>query len=138
MTSSYIPPTYNIETQHNGTECLAINNTFARRILTRLASHTIAKLYPRDGLCIRISKNKILKTGRRVHLTEGATLKYLAENTTIPVPKVHCSFLHKNRAYIVMERIPGEELSKAWNNMSKNSIEGYSRSCNYFSNSYAH
>jgi len=124
MTSQYVPPTYNIDTQHNGTECLAINNTFVRRILTRLASHTTAKIYARDGLCTRVSRNKILKTGRRVHLTESATMKYLAENTTIPVPKVYCSFLHKNRAYIVMERIQGEELSKAWKNMSKESIDG--------------
>ncbi|KAF2478357.1 kinase-like protein [Lindgomyces ingoldianus] len=115
---------YNIETQHNGTEHLAINNTFVRRFLTRLALHPTAKFYSRDGLCVPISKHKIVKTGRRVHLTEGVAIKYLAGNTAIPVPKVHCSFLHKNRAYIVMERIQGEELSKAWNSMSKESVEG--------------
>lgn len=124
MASSYVPPIYNIETQHNGTECLAINNTFVRRVLTRLASHTTGKIYQSDGLCTRISRNKILKTGRRIHLTEGATLKYLADYTTVPIPKVYCSFLHKNRAYIVMERIQGEELSKAWMTMSKRSRAG--------------
>lgn len=124
MTYLYVPPEYNVEAQHDGTEHLAINNTFVRRFLTRLALHTTAKLYSRDGLCVPISKHKIVKTGRRVHLTEGATIKYLAENTTIPVPKVYCSFLHKNRAYIVMERIQGEELPKAWKSMSKASVEG--------------
>jgi len=124
MASLYVPPEYHIETQHNGTEHLAINNTFVRRFLTRLALHTTAKFYSRDGLCIPISKHKIVKTGRRIHLTEGATMRYLAERTTIPVPKVYCSFLHKNRAYIVMERIQGEEIPRAWKSMSEETIEG--------------
>lgn len=50
-------------------------------------------------------------------------MQYLAEHTTIPVPKVHYSFLHRNRAYIVMEMIQGDELPKAWKNMPKESIE---------------
>lgn len=124
MVPLYVPPHYNIENQHDGSEHLAINNTFVRRILTRLALHTTAKFYARDGLCVPISRHKIVKTGRRVHLTEGATMNYLAEKTTIPIPKVHCSFLHKNRAYIVMERIQGEELPKACKSMSREAIEG--------------
>ncbi|KAI0856738.1 kinase-like domain-containing protein [Xylaria cubensis] len=121
MDTSYVPPEYNIETQHEGTEHLAIKNTFFRRFLTLLSLHTTANFYSRDGLCIPISKHKIVKTGRRIHLTEGATMKYLAEETSIPVPEVYCSFLHKNRAYIVMERIQGEELPKAWKSMSEES-----------------
>ena len=50
-------------------------------------------------------------------------MRYLAEKTTIPVPKVYCSFLHKNRAYIVIERIQGEELPKAWKSLSEESVE---------------
>lgn len=123
MTLPYVAPGYNVDTQHGGTEHLAINNTFFRRILTRLALHTTAKFHSQDGLCVPTSKRKIVKTGRRVRLTEGATMKYLAENTTIPVPNVYCSFLHKNRSYIVMERIRGEELPKVWNSMSKESIK---------------
>ncbi|KAI0528277.1 kinase-like domain-containing protein [Xylaria bambusicola] len=123
MTSPYVPPKYDIEGQHDGSEHLAINNTFFRRFLTRLALHTTARFYTEDGLCVPISKHKIVKTGRRIHLTEGATMKYLAKNTTIPVPKVYCSFLHKKRAYIVMERIQGDELPQAWKSMSKESLE---------------
>lgn len=36
-----------------------------------------------------------------------------------PVPKVYCSFVHKNRAYIVMERIDGEEIPKAWSKLNE-------------------
>ncbi|KAF2107557.1 kinase-like domain-containing protein [Lophiotrema nucula] len=123
MAPSYVPPGYNFDTQHNDTEHLAINNTLVRRLLTRLALYTTAKLFKSDGLCVPISKHKIVKTGFRVHLTEGATMKYLAENTTVPVPHVYCSFLYKNRAYIVMERIQGDELSKASKTMSKESVD---------------
>lgn len=83
---------YNVDTQHDGTSHLAINNTFLRRTLIQLALHTTAKFCSREGLCIPISKKKILKRGRQIHLTEGATMKYLAEHTTIPVPKVYYSF----------------------------------------------
>lgn len=50
-------------------------------------------------------------------------MKYLAENTTLPIPKVYCSFVHKKRAYIVMERIQGEELPKVLRSMSEESIK---------------
>ncbi|KAF8849680.1 kinase-like protein [Acephala macrosclerotiorum] len=109
-------------TQHEGSEALAINNTYLRRFLTRLALHTTAKFFNRDGPCVPISKHKILKTGYSVHLTEAVTMSYVARNTSIPVPKVYCSFLHRNRAYIVMERIQGETLAGAWRNLSKESL----------------
>jgi hypothetical protein len=64
MSSSYIPPEYNIETQHDGTGHLAVKNSFIRRFLTRLALRTTAKFYSQDGLCVPISKHKIVKTGR--------------------------------------------------------------------------
>ncbi|ORY02288.1 kinase-like domain-containing protein [Clohesyomyces aquaticus] len=94
---------------HNGTEHLAINNTFIRRVLTRLALHTTARFYSRDGLVVPISRHLIVKTGRRVHLTEAATMKFVAENTSIPVPRVYCSFLRKKRAYISLAEEGGEE-----------------------------
>ena len=124
MASPYVPPEDFTEVQHNGTEHLAINNTFRRRFTTRLALHTTAKFYARNGLCVPISKHKIVKTGHWVHLTEGATMKYLSERTALPVPKVYCSFLHKNRAYVVMERIQGEALPRVWKSLSKESLEG--------------
>ncbi|KAF2846104.1 hypothetical protein T440DRAFT_492908 [Plenodomus tracheiphilus IPT5] len=63
MAPFYVQPEYNIEAQHNGIEYLAMNNTLIHRLLTRVALYTAAKLYSRDGLCIPISKHKIVKTG---------------------------------------------------------------------------
>ncbi|KAL3418444.1 hypothetical protein PVAG01_10160 [Phlyctema vagabunda] len=110
-------------TQHEGTEDLAINNTFVRRFLTLSALKTTAFFYRREGVCFPVSRHVIVKTGRWVHLTEAITLKFVAENTSIPVPKVYCSFVHKNRAYIVMERIRGVEAPKALGKLSEDSRE---------------
>lgn len=108
---------------HKNTEGLAINNTFFRCMVTLLALKTTARFYKRDGICVPISKHKIVKSGIWVHLTEAATMQYLAENTSLPVPKIHCSFVHKGRAYIVMERIQGDVLPKAWGERSEESLQ---------------
>jgi aminoglycoside phosphotransferase len=111
------------EAHHKRTEGLAINNTFIRRMVTRLALKTTARFYSRDGVCVPISNHRIVKSGIWVHLTEAATMKYVAQNTSLPVPKVYCSFVHKGRAYIVMERIRGNDLPKAWPKLSEESQE---------------
>ena len=105
--------------QHDGTEHLAINATFSRRLLTRLAMKILGPLHKSDGLCTPISKHVIVKTGRRVHLTEAATMDFIARNTLIPVPKVYCAFVHSGRAYIVMERIQGQDLPAAREGLSE-------------------
>ncbi|KAK7973796.1 hypothetical protein PG989_015644 [Apiospora arundinis] len=49
-------------------------------------------------------------------------MKFIAENTSgVPVPKVHCAFVHKDSAYIVMERIQGESLPRVWQQLSTDS-----------------
>ncbi|CAG2007560.1 unnamed protein product [Fusarium graminearum] len=40
-------------------------------------------------------------------------MRFMAANTSVPVPTVHCSFVHKNQAFIVMERVQGQTLVKA-------------------------
>lgn len=41
-------------------------------------------------------------------------MKFIAEHTSIPVPKVYCSFVYKDRAFILMERIRGDAIAVAW------------------------
>ena len=115
---AYEVPVDKTATQHDGTEHLAINNTFIRRFLTLLGLKTTARWYGRNGPCAPISKHLIVKTGPFVHLTEAATLKFLSEKTSIPVPRVHCAFVRNNRAVIVMERTRGVSLAQAWKTLS--------------------
>lgn len=60
----------------------------------------------------------MVKTGPWVHLTEAQTMTFVATHTSVPVPHVYCAFLHRNRAYIVMERIRGQEIPTAWKQLS--------------------
>lgn len=103
MPTGYIPRG-DYAAQHNGFEHLAIDNTFWRRTLTLLSLKTTARLYPQPHPCRIISNSLIVKPGFTVHLTEVATMQYVAANTSIPVPRVYWSFVHENYAYIVMER----------------------------------
>lgn len=94
----YTPPVDNTPTQHDGTEHLAIKNSRLRRILTRLALQTTGRWYQSDGFVRPISPHLVVKTGPWVHVTEAATMQFVSAHTSIPVPRVHCSFLHNNRA----------------------------------------
>lgn len=115
---TYIRPVDNTATQHDGTDSLAVNDTLIRRFLTLLALKTTARFYRYQGPCVPISKHLIVKTGPFVHLSEAATLRFVAEKTSMPVPRVHCAFVHKNRAFIVMDRIHGISLARVWETLS--------------------
>jgi hypothetical protein len=97
---------------NNIVQDLAINNTLINRLFTRIALKTWGKLYKSNDLCSPISKKMIVKTGPRVDLTEAATMKFVADNTSVPVPKVYCSFVHKDHKYILMESIKGEPIGR--------------------------
>jgi hypothetical protein len=48
-------------------------------------------------------------------------MRFVAENTSIPVPEVYCSLVHKDRAYIVMQRIRRDPLPVVWQHLSDDS-----------------
>ncbi|KAK4234267.1 hypothetical protein C8A03DRAFT_37976, partial [Achaetomium macrosporum] len=100
--ANYTPPVNNRATQHDGTESLAINDSIARRFLSLLALKIGSRFSPSWHPCVPVSKHLIIKTGLSLHLTEAATLKFVAEETSLPVPHVHCAFVHNNRAIIVI------------------------------------
>ncbi|KAI0542835.1 kinase-like protein [Xylaria digitata] len=116
--SSYIPPIDNTATQHEGTAHLAINNTLFRRYLTLCALQTVARFRSYDGPCVAISRHLVVKTSPFVHLSEAATMAFVAAKTSIPVPRVYCSFVYRNQAFITMERVQGEPLAEVWKSLS--------------------
>jgi aminoglycoside phosphotransferase len=108
------PPPDGRATQHQGTEHLTVNDTWTRRALTRLALQTTARLFYRwQGPCVPVSGSIVVKSGPSVHLTEAATISFIAANTSIPVPRIYCAFVHDNECYIVMERIKGIPIAHA-------------------------
>lgn len=108
------PTAIDREHQHEGTEHLAVNDTKSRRRIVRIGLKTTARLYCSHGICRQISNKLIVKASYRTHLTEAATLQFLAENTSIPVPKVYSAFLQDGIAYIVMHKVEGKELPDVW------------------------
>lgn len=61
-----------------------------------------------------ISSKLCLRCCERTLLNEGRSMQIVKQNTSIPVPKVYCSFKHRGRVYILMERMPGKSLSDGW------------------------
>ncbi|KAI0074979.1 kinase-like protein [Panus rudis PR-1116 ss-1] len=50
-------------------------------------------------------------------------LRYLARNTTVPVPRVFSCFPWRGQYYILQTRIPGIDLSKAWTSLIESERE---------------
>lgn len=96
---------------------LAINDNTFSRLFTRIALKTWGRLHKSHGVCRPISRKLIVKSGLWTDLTEAATMQFIAENTSIPVPKVYCSFVHKGRTYILMERMQGKSIGKVLNSL---------------------
>lgn len=105
-----------------------VNNTLYWRLLTisllrlHAASRRISSIFrrrrPHVGHVYPLSRHMLVKTGSDVRLAEAATMRFIAENTSIPVPKVLSAFVRNGAAYIVMERIQGQELAKLWHRLS--------------------
>src|SRR5271155_5096494 len=61
---------------------------------------------------VRVSKARIIKGP--CESVELEALKYVAQHTSIPVPKVHGTYHVGGRLYIEMEYVQGETLQAAW------------------------
>jgi serine/threonine protein kinase len=107
-------PVQKVDSEQKGVTSPTINDTFFNRLYTRIAHRILGKLHKSAGVCTPISRSRIIKTGHRVCLREAATMKFVAEHTSTPVPKVYCSFVYKDRAFILMERIRGDAIPNAW------------------------
>ena len=55
----------------------------------------------------------VLKYGP-YELSEAEPMHYIRINTSIPVPKLYCAFVHRGRTYMAMERVKGSTLCRAW------------------------
>ncbi|OAR01097.1 hypothetical protein LLEC1_05446 [Akanthomyces lecanii] len=102
---------------------LAKNDSLVSKCLTLLALKITARFYNCSGPCVPISTRMIVKNGVNVSLTEAATMAFVAAQTKVPVPRVHCAFTHKKVTYIVMERMRGKTMADAWPDLSREDVE---------------
>jgi hypothetical protein len=61
---------------------------------------------------VRIGRGRVIKGP--CQSAELEALKYVAEYTSIPVPKVHTTYAHFGKIYIEMDYIEGIDLEAAW------------------------
>ncbi|KAI9726909.1 MAG: hypothetical protein M1828_000257 [Chrysothrix sp. TS-e1954] len=90
------------------------------RSLTRITLKVCSTIGSRWSGCVRFVPGTgiCIKWGSHVRLYEASNMRFVAAQTSIPVPKVHCAFTSKGKTYIVMEKIKGEMLSQAFSRMS--------------------
>ncbi len=101
----------------------SIHGSWWRRALTLIGVKLCKRWRPRCGTVLFLSSNLCVKYGDFQHLSEAATMQFIADHTSIPVPKVYCAFSRKGRTFIVMERINGDYVGNAWLRRSKESRE---------------
>lgn len=100
-----------------------INNTWWRRNFYLLARKITLQLTERGGggVLDLIGRRVCIKTHPWLSLADAATLQFVAQHTSIPVPKVYCAFEHKGQVYIVMEFIKAYMLAYGWTSRSPES-----------------
>lgn len=106
-------------------QAVPINNTWWRRNLSRLAIHATRMLTKRDrhsGGVLRLLGGRLcVKYHPFLTLADAATLHFVAQHTSIPVPKVYCAFERKGLVYIVMGWIKGKNAGDGWYHQSEES-----------------
>jgi aminoglycoside phosphotransferase len=107
--------------------CGPINAGPLARYLTLLAVKTLDSRHlrrlwnPLPGVLSAMNLFIRVKRGLE-NLAEAHAMQFVARHTSIPVPKVHCAFVHKGAAYIVMSRVaPARMLCQDWHSRSPES-----------------
>lgn len=60
---------------------------------------------------------RILKAGLNPNMSEAEAMRFVAQNTSIPVPRVIDTYIFNGQATIVMSHLPGVELARIWGTM---------------------
>ncbi|KAF4955404.1 hypothetical protein FGADI_4584 [Fusarium gaditjirri] len=107
-------------------ESREISSGLLMRLLTLLLykinkTPCLRRLRKHPGRIFLVSSKLCIKATAFTTLAEANTMRFVAQNTSIPVPRVYCSFKHKGRVYILMERVQGQDLSQNWSQRSEES-----------------
>jgi hypothetical protein len=59
-------------------------------------------------------KNQILKVGPSVKMSEAEVMRFVALQTSVPVPQVLESYVRHGHGYILMSKVHGEPVADVW------------------------
>ncbi|KAH8884177.1 kinase-like protein [Thozetella sp. PMI_491] len=72
---------------------------------------------------LKVQQRFVIKFGTHVQPIEGHNMLYVAESTTVPVPKVYAIYQCREErgvvTYIVMQYVPGATLLESWDSLDK-------------------
>lgn len=95
-------------------ESKPVNDTRLRRFLVLASIKFLKHFRPRNGGILFLSNKICVRYGPLKNLSEASTMEFIRQHTSIPVPRIICSFTHRGWTYIVMERIHGDMIGRGW------------------------
>ncbi|KFZ01177.1 hypothetical protein V501_10173 [Pseudogymnoascus sp. VKM F-4519 (FW-2642)] len=95
-------------------ESKPINDTYHNRFLVLASIKLLKHFRPRNGGILFLTDKICVKYGPLKNLSEASTMQFIRQHTSIPVPRIICSFTRKGWTYIVMERIHGDMIGRGW------------------------
>lgn len=95
-------------------ESQSINDNWFNRFILLLMIELASLFMKRKEHIFFFTPWFCIKYGRFRHLPEASTMRFIASQTTIPVPRVYCAFRHGDSTYILMEKIKGRKLAHGW------------------------
>lgn len=89
--------------------------------VVKLANQKCNRKLFADCRGVTLCFNFCIESGSLVTLAEAHALRFVATQTSIPVPKVYHAFTYHGKAYILMERIRGVNVAQRWRSLSDQS-----------------
>lgn len=73
----------------------------------------------------KVNPTTVVKTGRIVRMSEAEAMRFVLQNTTVPVPQVHEAYRDPDTEHvvIVMDFVEGQSLDEAWETYSNTERE---------------
>ncbi|KAJ0108776.1 hypothetical protein J7T55_011267 [Diaporthe amygdali] len=109
-------------------ESKPFNDRLWIRLLVLLAYKTATQKHAnrltftsQPGRVIFISPKCCVKSTPFTRLAEASAMLFVAQHSSVPVPKVYSAFERDGRVYIVMERIDGETIAQGWSHRTDES-----------------
>jgi serine/threonine protein kinase len=71
-----------------------------------------------DRKVVKVDSNTVAKLGPGLDITEAESMRFIRNNTALPVPQVLNAYEEDGYGYILMEFVEGDSLEKIWPNLS--------------------
>ena len=96
------------------TQSRPVNDSALYRFVVLSAIRLLKHVRPHCGSVLFVSRGICIKYGHLINLSEASTMCIVSQHTSIPVPKIICAVTHRDKTYIVMERISGKMMGTTW------------------------